>query len=122
MIDETYANVKMYLFDRGYTIRDENEVSHRFETNLVEVGQRTKLSVTLRVSPIDNGSKIEAIGTWSSDVEESTLEMASQNVSAEDQEFALATWGGTNRSSYAYSQLVLLFDNYPAREIQYVKQ
>ncbi len=122
MIGDSFEKVKVFLTENGFTIKEENELFHRLETNLKEAGQRTKFGITLRVAPIDNGSKIEAIGTWSSDVEEATFASASQGTTSEDMDFWQATWGGSSRSNYAYSQLVLLFDKYPAREIRYVKQ
>lgn len=122
MMGDTFEKVKVFLTENGFTIKDENALSHRLETDLKEAGQRTKFGVTLRVAPIDNGSKIEAIGTWSSDVEEATFASASQGTTSEDMDFWQAVWGGSSRSNYAYSQLVLLFDQYPAREVRYVKQ
>ena len=121
-VDELNEQIKQFLTERGFPIREEDTINRRVETAARDIGQRTSLYIVYRTSPYESGSKLEAIGVWSSDVEEFNIPEPDQRVAAEDMDAYQVTWTGAGRSSYAFSQMVLLFDEFPAREIRYVKQ
>ncbi len=76
----------------------------------------------MRINPYERGAKLEAIGSWSSDVEEATFDSASDGVSSEEVDWWPAVWQGQSRASYAYAKLVNTFHEMPAKEKNYVKQ
>lgn len=121
-VEEFFESIQAWLPAQGFAIASANELSRIIETTSTEIGQRTRMKVKLRISPHESGARMEAIGTWSSDVEESTFSAASQNVSSEENDWYIATWSGKTRSSYAYSQLIALLYEFPAIERRYVKQ
>ncbi|MFK7848378.1 MAG: hypothetical protein AB8G77_24025 [Rhodothermales bacterium] len=121
-VEELFETLQEWLPAQGFSIESANELSRTIETTSAEIGQRTRMKIKLRISPHELGSHMEAIGTWSSDVEESTFSAASQNVSSEENDWYVATWSGKTRSSYAYSQLITTFHDLPAIDKRYVKQ
>ncbi len=123
-VDRMFTELQQWLPGNGFPIKDTNEVTRRIDTEGADIGQRTTMRITLRVIPHTNGSKMEAIGSWSTDVEETQYDASSAaGVSAEQVDWYPAIWqGGSNRSSFAYAQLVTLFHEMPAMDRVYVKQ
>ena len=121
-VDELYNSIQQWLPAQGFTIESANEITRRVETAPGEIGQRSRLKLTLRVNPYERGSRLEAIGMWTSDIEEATYESAGTGVSGEDKDWFAAIWTGAGRSSYAYAKLVEIFYDMPATEKRYIKQ
>ena len=121
-VNELSDSARQFMIEHDFQIREENEATRRVETESREVGQRTSLSIVYRTTPDDQGSKLEAIGIWSTDFEEFSVGTASQNVSSEDHDRFPAAWTGAGRGSSAFAYLVTLFDEFPSREVRYVKQ
>lgn len=122
-VKELFDSMQEWLPAQGFAIESANEVSRTIETSGAEIGQRTRMKIKLRIRPHESGgSQMEAIGTWSSDVEESTFSSASQNISSEEKNWYVASWSGKTRSSYAYSKLIGTFHDLPSIDQRYVKQ
>ncbi len=121
-VDELFDSVQNWLIQQGHPVEIADDISNTIETSTTDIGQRTSLKIKLRISPYERGSKIEAIGSWNSDVEEATFASASEGVSSEEMDWWPAIWQGPSRASYAYSMLVTTFHDMPAKETRYVKQ
>ncbi len=121
-VEELYEAALAWLPTKGFVIEDANEVSRTIETNGAEVGQRTTMKIKLRVNAYERGAKLEAIGSWSTDVEEATFDSAAEGISGEDIDWYPAVWQSSARGSYAYAQLANTFHEIPAAEKRYVKQ
>lgn len=121
-VDELFTSVQEWLTAQGYSTETANDVSRTIDTNSADIGQRTSMKIRLRINPYERGSKLEAIGSWSSDVEEATFASASDGVSSEEIDWWPAMWQGSDRASYAYAKLVSAFHDMPAQEKHYVKQ
>ena len=121
-VEELSNQVKQFLIERDFGIAEESEITRRVETTGKDVGQRTMLKIVFRTSPYEQGSKLEAIGSWSSDVEEFNIPGSDDRVSSEDTDVYQVVWTGSGRGSFAYAQMVKLFDAFPSREVRYVKQ
>ncbi|MEM8487185.1 MAG: hypothetical protein AAF564_16650 [Bacteroidota bacterium] len=121
-VEDLFNDLQQWLPAQGFAIEDANEVTRTIETGVTDIGQRSTMKIKLRINPYERGAKMEAIGTWSSDVEEATYASASENVSSEEVDWWPATWEGENRASYAYARLINAFYDMPATEKRYVKQ
>ena len=122
-VNDLNTQFKEFLAANEYTVTEENEATRRVETSYKDIGQRTSLRIVYRTNPVPDGSRLEVLGVWSSDVEEFDVDTVSQNVSSEDTDSFQVTWTGKGRGSYAYAQIVNLVDEFPpGTDIKYVKQ
>lgn len=123
-VDLLFTNIQRFLTDHGYAITEANDLTHRIDTEWADIGNRTTMRITMRVVPHQAGSKLEAIGLWSTDVEESSYDATNAaGVSVEHVDWWPASWqGGGDRSSFAYASLVTLLHELPATERNYVRQ
>ncbi len=121
-VEDLFSDLESWLPAQGFSIESANEVTRTIETQITDIGQRSTMKIKLRINPYERGSKMEAIGTWSSDVEEATFASASEGVSSEEIDWWPAVWKGENRASYAYARLINAFYDMPAAEKRYVKQ
>lgn len=121
-VEGLFNDLQTWLPAQGFTIEEANEVTRTIETGITDIGQRSTMKIKLRINPYERGAKMEAIATWSSDVEEATFASASEGVSSEEVDWWPAVWEGENRASYAYARLINAFYDMPATEKRYVKQ
>lgn len=121
-VDQMFDQVQKQLESEGFAVKSAEKVSSIIETEGADIGQRTAMRIKLRIQPYERGSRLEAIATWTSDVEESALGAASGNVTSEEEDWWAASWQGKTRASYAYARLVSTFYEMPALERKYVKQ
>ncbi|MEZ4702258.1 MAG: hypothetical protein R2834_18130 [Rhodothermales bacterium] len=121
-VDDLYEEARNMLVKKGFKIRDDDDRSWRIETEPMEVGSRTDMRITLRASPIGNGSRIEAIGHWSSDTGDAGFAGAGAGVSSTNENWYQAVWGENQRSSSAFGQLVLIMNDLPHVEAVYAKR
>ena len=110
------------LINKGFTMMSEDDASWRLDTNPQEVGGRTALRLTLRASPVGNGSRLEAIGYWSSDTPDSGLDGAGAGVSGVLENWNRAEWGSSTNGTNAFGQMALILDTLPHVETVYAKR
>ncbi len=118
-VDTYYNEVRDFLARRGFTFSREDDRAWRIETEPNEVGHRTSLRVTLRASPLGNGSRLEAIGHWSTDSGDSGFESVGSGVSGAIENWHQAEWGSDRQSTLAFGELVRLLNDIPHIEIIY---
>lgn len=121
-VEDLFASVQEWLPAQGFAIEDANDVSRTIETVAADIGQRTTMKITMRINPYERGARLEAIGSWSSDVEEATFASASEGVSSEEVDWWPAVWQGSDRASYAYAKLITAFHEMPAQEKRFEVQ
>ncbi len=113
-VEDFFDELQTWLPANGFPIEDANEVTRTIETGIADIGQRRTMKIKLRVNPYERGAKMEAIGSWSSDVEEATYASASEGISSEEVDWWPAIWQGETGGSYAYAQLINAFYEMPA--------
>jgi hypothetical protein len=120
--DDLYEKAKRLLLDRGFAFTHEDDRTWRVDTDAQELGGRTPVRITLRVSPLGSGSQLEAIAHWSSDTSDAAMSGAGPGVSGTIQSWHRAAWGENQQSSGAFGQLALLMDSLPHVEAVYNKK
>jgi hypothetical protein len=118
-VDAYFNEVRDALVRRGFQIRNEDDRAWRIDTEPQEVGNRTAMRITLRASPLGNGSRLEAIGHWSTDTGDSGFDGAGSGVSGAIENWYQAEWGSDQRSTYAFGQLAVIMNEIPHVEAVY---
>ena len=121
-VEDLFGSVQEWLTAQGFPIESADEISRTIDTQSADIGQRTSMKIRMRINPYERGAKLEAIGSWSSDVEEATFDSSSDGVSSEEVDWWPAVWQGSDRASYAYAKLVTAFHDMPSIEKRYEVQ
>lgn len=120
-VDTFFNEARDVLVRKGFAFRQEDDRNWRLETEPEEVVGRTALRITLRASPLGNGSRIEAIGHWSSDTGDAGFDGASAGgVSGTNESWYQAKWGAEQRSSNVFGQLAVILNDIPHAEAVYL--
>ena len=107
--DTLYARTKRLLMELEFTIKEENDISRRIVTNPKRLGQNTGIAITLRTSTVPGGAEVEALGQWSTNVEEGNMGTVGRDISGQDEDWYRATWMKSARDSYAFGEMVNMF-------------
>lgn len=109
--DTLYARTKRMLMEMEFTFREENDISRRIVTNPKRLGQNTGIAITLRTTTVPGGAEVEALGQWSTNVEEGNMGTVGIEISGQDEDWYRATWMKSARDSYAFGEMVSLFQS-----------
>ena len=119
-VDTLFARVKRHLEYNEFYIDEEDQLTKRVVTSAKEIGQRTQMSITLRMSPIIDGSQMEALAQWHSDLEEADMATVGRDISGQTTNWRIAAWDKTFRDSRTYAHLLLLFEQIEHRSIEHL--